>query len=155
VNYEIELNEAWILDKSAGDTQTPAGEITHIQHVTERYPSGKVKATWSAGRTADGRILLEGKQQFFYPSGKPMWTVTFHAGKKTGEERYQREDGTSIWVKNYSAGGTWTWHNFDEHGKQTAESRWRGKTLESSDVPENGPFDKIPGADKLGPPPGE
>jgi formylglycine-generating enzyme required for sulfatase activity len=155
VNYEIELNEAWILDKSAGDTPTTAGELTHIQHVTERYPNGKIKATWSAGRAADGRVLLEGKQQFFYASGKPMWTATFHAGEKTGEERYQREDGTPIWVKNYSADGTWIWDNFDDHGKQTAQSHWRGKTLESSDVPESGPFDKIPGADKLKPPPGE
>lgn len=154
VNYEIELNEAWILDKSAGDTQTPAGDLTHLQHFTERYPNGKTKATWSAGRAADGRVLLEGAEHFFYPSGKPMWTVSFHVGEKTGEERYQREDGTSIWVKTYAADGTWTWDNFDAQGKRTATSHWRGKTLLSDDVPD-GPFDKIPGADKLPPPPGE
>ncbi|HTF64872.1 MAG TPA: sialidase family protein, partial [Edaphobacter sp.] len=154
VNYEIELNEAWILDKSAGDSQTPAGDLTHVQLFTERYPNGKTKATWSAGRAADGRVLLEGAEHFFYPSGKPMWTVSFHAGEKTGEERYQREDGTPIWVKTYAADGTWTWDNFDEEGKRTATSHWRGKTLLSSDVPD-GPFDKVPGADKLPPPPGE
>jgi formylglycine-generating enzyme required for sulfatase activity len=155
VNYEIELNEAWVLDKSAGDLETPAGQIAHVQHFTERYPNGKVKATWSAGRAADGRVLLEGAEHFFYPSGNLMWTVNFHAGEKTGEERYQREDGTLIWVKNYATDGTWTWENFDGAGGRTATSRWRNKTLLSSDVPDSGPFDKVPGADKFAPPPGE
>jgi len=84
-----------------------------------------------------------------------MWTVSFHAGRKTGEERYQREDGTPMWVKTYGADNTWTWDTFDATGKRTAESHWRGKTLLSSDVPDGGPFDKVPGADKLPPPPGE
>jgi formylglycine-generating enzyme required for sulfatase activity len=154
VNYEIELNEAWVLDKSSGDLET-SGEVAHVQTVTEHYPSGKVKATWSVGRASDGRVLLDGTEHFFYPSGKPMWTVSFHAGRKTGEERYQREDGTPIWVKTYGADNTWTWDTFDTAGKHTAESHWRGKTLLSSDVPDNGPFDKVPGADKLPPPPGE
>jgi hypothetical protein len=154
VNYEIELNEAWILDKSAGDLET-SGEVAHAQNFTEHYPSGKVKATWSAGRASDGRVLLDGTEHFFYPSGKPMWTVSFSAGRKTGEERYQREDGTPIWVKTYGADNTWTWDTFDATGKRTAESHWRGKILLSSDVPDSGPFDKVPGADKLPPPPGE
>jgi antitoxin component YwqK of YwqJK toxin-antitoxin module len=126
-----------------------------VQNFTEHYPNGKVKATWSAGRASDGRVLLDGAEHFFYASGKPMWTVTFRAGRKTGEERYQREDGTPIWVKAYGADSTWTWDTFDAAGKRTAESHWRGKTLLSSDVPDNGPFDKIPGADKLPPPSGE
>jgi formylglycine-generating enzyme required for sulfatase activity len=155
VNYEIELNEAWVLDKSAGDLETHVGEIAHVQHFTEKYSNGKVKVKWSAGRAADGRVLLDGPEQFFYASGKPMWSVDFHAGEKTGEERYQREDGTAIWIKNYAPDGTWTWENFDSTGKHIATSHWRGKTLLSSDVPDGGPFDKVPGADKLPPPPGE
>ena len=154
INYEIELNEAWVLDKSAGDLET-SGEVAHAQNFIEHYPNGKIKATWSAGRASDGRVLLDGTEHFFYPSGKPMWTVSFHAGRKTGEERYQREDGTPIWVKIYGADNTWTWDTFDTAGKRIAESHWRGKTLVSSDVPDGGPFDKVPGADKLPPPPGE
>jgi antitoxin component YwqK of YwqJK toxin-antitoxin module len=111
-------------------------------------------ATWSAGRAADGRVLLDGEERFFYKSGKPMWTVHFHAGRKSGEERYQREDGTPIWVKNYAADGTWIWQNYDDSGKLVATSHWKNKTLESSDVPDQPTYDKTPGQDKLGPPPG-
>jgi antitoxin component YwqK of YwqJK toxin-antitoxin module len=127
--------------------------VIDIQHHTERYASGKVKARWSTGRAPDGRVLLDGEERFFYPDGKLMWSVDFRAGQKTGVERYQREDGKPVWVKTYAADGTWTWDNFDRDGKRTAESHWRNKTLLDSDVPETVP-DKIPGADKLPAPPG-
>jgi antitoxin component YwqK of YwqJK toxin-antitoxin module len=80
--------------------------------------------------------LLDGPETFFYPNGKLMWSVEFAAGSRTGEERYLREDGTPIWVKQYDADGTWTWDNFDRSGKRIATSKWRGKTLLGSDVPD-------------------
>ncbi len=135
-DYEIELNEAWILDKSAGANIAASGLVRDVQHFTERYPgSAKVMATWSAGRFADGRVLLDGPETFFYPTGKPMWSIDFHAGRKVGEERYFRADGTPVWVKQYATDGTWTWNNFDRAGKRIATSIWHGKTLLSSDVP--------------------
>jgi hypothetical protein len=152
-NYEIELNEAWVLDKSAGESESLPPRVADIQHHTERYPGGKVEATWSTGRTADGRVVLDGEERFFYPDGKPMWNASFHAGEKASTERYQREDGTLAWVKTYGADGMWTWENFDREGKRTAESHWRNKTLLDSDVPDTTP-DKVPGADKLPTPPG-
>jgi hypothetical protein len=147
-NYEIELNEAWVMDKAAGESDNVPERVTDVQHHTERYRDGKEKATWSTGRTADGLIVLDGEERFFYPNGKPMWTVHFRSGEKTGVERYQRDDGTPVWVKTYGADRTWTWDNFDREGKRTAESHWRNKTLMNSDVPETTP-DKVPGADKL------
>jgi antitoxin component YwqK of YwqJK toxin-antitoxin module len=81
-------------------------------------------------------VLLDGPETFFYPNGKLMWSVDYHAGHKVGEERYLREDGTSVWVKKYAADGTWIWDNFDLAGKHIATSNWRGKTLLSSDVPD-------------------
>ncbi len=164
-NFEIELNEAWVLDSGApsspaasspatvGTSSTEQITLTDIKHYTEHYPNGQTKATWTAGRAADGRVLLDGTEHFFYPNGKPMWTVSFHAGQKDGEERFQREDGTPMWVKTYAGDGTWTWENFDAQGKHIATSHWRNKTLLDSDVPD-GPVDKTPGQDKLGPPPG-
>src|SRR6185437_12506921 len=164
VNYEIELNEAWVLDKNVSDL-TPGtnpgappsnpggppstgeagqgGVEAHLTHHSERYPSGKFKSSWSTVTLPDGRIVLEGLERFFYPSGRPMWTVNFHNGEKTGEERYQREDGTLIWLKTYNTDGTWTWQTYDATGHLTATSHWRNKTLLNSDAPDTTP-DKQP-----------
>ncbi|GGA54153.1 hypothetical protein GCM10011507_01720 [Edaphobacter acidisoli] len=136
-NYEIELNEAWILDKSAGaDASEVSGPTAEVKKFTERYPGGELRAEWSAGRGADGRILLDGPEKFFYRSGRVMWSMTFRAGKKVGEEDYFRADGTRVWTKTYGADCEWTWVNFDTEGKRVATSRWRGKTLVSSDIAE-------------------
>jgi formylglycine-generating enzyme required for sulfatase activity len=129
-DYEIELNEAWVLDKNAA---APAESITAVVGTKNVSAHG---ITWSAGRAADGRILLHGSQQALYPDGKPMYTATFHAGRKTGEERYLREDGTPFWVKIYAGDGTWTWLNYDAAGIQIAESHWRKKTLLDSNIPD-------------------
>jgi hypothetical protein len=135
-NYEIELNEAWVLDKEAGaDCSSAPVSVAKTQQVSERLPNG-AKAQWSAAKAIDGRVLLDGPTTFSYASGKPMYSATFKAGQKVGEERYLREDGTPYWTKTYAGDGTWTWLNFDASGKQTAKSEWRGKTLVSSDVPD-------------------
>ncbi len=134
-NYEIELNEAWVLDRSASaDAGSVSGPMTEVKRFTERYPDGARKAEWSAGRAADGRILLDGPETFYYPGGRVMWKMTFRAGKKVGEESYFRADGTRVWTKTYGADGDWTWVNFDAAGKPVATSRWHGKILVSSDV---------------------
>lgn len=153
INYEIALNEAWVLDKNAGDQTSAPLRTDSKKSYTERYPNGKVEATWSVARSADGRMLLDGMERFFYPDGKPMWTVNFRSGNKTGEERFLREDGTSTWIKMYADDGTWTWKNYDASGKRIATSHWKGKHLMGSDVPD-GPVDKVPGADKMPTPEG-
>lgn len=133
VNYEIELNEAWIL----GDTEaaTPAPDsIRHVVRHREMWPNGKVKATWSTGRGNDGEILLEGTQTFYFPDGKTQWVAHFHLGQRTGDEVLYRADGSKEWEKSYGDAGAWTWRNFDAAGDQTAESQWRGKTLLSSSI---------------------
>jgi formylglycine-generating enzyme required for sulfatase activity len=136
-DYEIELNEAWVLDKNAGADVRRFDSVSNLQHFTERYPSrSQLLAKWSVSVATDGRTLLDGPQTFYYPNGKLMWSVGFRAGRKIGDERYLREDGTPIWVKHYADDGAWTWLNYDASGKQTAESHWRGKTLLNSNVPE-------------------
>jgi hypothetical protein len=136
-DYEIELNEAWVLDKNAG-AEPQTAEPVHDAHRTAEHYSGsaKVFADWSAGRTVDGRVLLDGPEKFFYPNGKLMYSANFQAGHKTGDELYLREDGTPIWLKHYAADDTWTWDNFDAAGHRIATSKWRGKTLLGSDVPD-------------------
>jgi hypothetical protein len=65
-----------------------------------------------------------------------MWSLEYIGGHKTGDERYLREDGTPIWEKHYAADNTWTWDNFDASGRRIATSKWRNKTLLSSDIPD-------------------
>ncbi len=147
-DYEIELNESWVLDQAAtGDTARNEASNKGATRATEG------KAEWSTVRVADGRILLDGPQRFFYPDGKPMWSATFRAGRNVGEERFLRADGTLMWVKRYADDGRWTWENYDLTGKRVATSRWKGKTLLSSDVPD-APVRKKGGDDTLPPPEG-
>jgi len=132
-DYEIELNEAWVLDKTAyGDTADPKPEDAGVRlgfliRATHQY---------QLLEAADGRILLDGLEYFSYSDDRPMYSAVFDAGRKVGDERYLREDGTPIWVKHYFTDGTWTWDNFDASGRRIATSKWRGKTLLSSDVPD-------------------
>jgi hypothetical protein len=56
-------------------------------------------------------------------------------------------------VKRYGQDDTWTWENYDAGGKRTATSKWKGKTLLSSDVPDPPARKKI-GDDKLPDPEG-
>ncbi len=136
-DFEIELNEAWVLDKDAyGDTKDVAyGDVSVLNAVTKDH-AGQTLETSTTIRVPDGRTLLQGPEKFFYPNGKLMWSIEFEAGRRVGEERYLREDGTPFWVKKYVADGTWTWDNYDRAGKRVATSHWRGKTLLDSDVPD-------------------
>ena len=128
VNYEIELNEAWMLSDSEAATPEP-NQIANVRERHENWPDGKLRARWSTGRANDGRILLDGLQTFYYQNGQRQWTANFHLGKKVGEEVLYRVDGSKLWEKTYGNDGTWTWRNFDATGQLTSESHWRGKTL--------------------------
>jgi hypothetical protein len=63
VNYEIELNEAWVFAPDAALLPVP-NSIGPLTKHTEKWPDGKLKAEWSTARANDGRILLEGPQTF-------------------------------------------------------------------------------------------
>jgi formylglycine-generating enzyme required for sulfatase activity len=131
VNYEIELNEAWVLAPDAAKSPE-ADSMGPVKKHMEKWPNGALKAEWSTAHASDGRILLEGPQTFFFEDGKPQWTTDFHLGRRTGDEVFYRADGSKEWEKVYGADDTWTWRIFDASGKQTAESHWRSKTLVDS-----------------------
>jgi hypothetical protein len=135
VNYEIELNEAWIHSDSELASTEPETTGPVTKHI-EKWPNGKLKAEWGTARVDDGLVLLEGPQTFYFDNGVPQWTATFHLGKKVGDESFYRANGTKEWTKSYNNDETWTWRVFDESGKQTAESHWRGKTLVDAEFAE-------------------
>jgi len=126
-DYEIELNEAWILS-DAGVSATPESIFDVVKH-RELWLNGKPKATWSTGRASDGRVLLEGPETLYNNAGRKQWTINFHLGSKTGTEVFYRADGSKQWEKIYAADGGWTWKLYDAAGKTTAESTWKNKTL--------------------------
>ncbi len=161
-NFEIELNEAWVLDKNAGEDAGAISDhatVAETSSFIERYPdSQQIMGKWSAGRASDGRTLLNGPEEFYYPNGKLMYSADFSAGRKIGEEKYLRENGTPFWTKTYSADGagseTWTWQNYDDAGNKTTTSTWNNKTLISSSVPDP-PERKKPAKPVLTTPEGE
>ncbi len=143
-DYEIELNEAWVLASDAPEETARAGAaLTSVRSFSEKYADGKIRAKWSAGVAADGRVLLDGAETFYYPSGKPMWSMNFKAGQKIGKESYFRADGSPVWVKNHQSDGRWTWETFSSIGKRLASSNWQGKNLVDSSVQDVAPAKKV------------
>lgn len=126
VNYEIELNEAWVLSDSESASVAPSS-IAQVEQHKETLPDGS-RVSWSSGRGDDGGVLLEGAETFTYANGKPEWTMKFHLGQKVGDEVFYRVDGSKEWEKSYSGDG-WIWRRFDGSGAVIAESKWKGKTL--------------------------
>ena len=66
-NYEIELNEAWVLDTTAGaDAGAKATAISSVKKFVEKYANGKVKADverrtcvgWARAAGGAGDLLL-------------------------------------------------------------------------------------------------
>ena len=131
-NYEILLNEAWVLDAQAGETADPAS-ISEVRRHREFWPSHKLRAEWGSGCANDGELLLEGPERFYFPDGRLQWSADFHLGRKTGTEMLFRQDGTKEWEKEWH-GKNWTWRIFDERGQQTAVSHWQGKTLVDDNI---------------------
>jgi formylglycine-generating enzyme required for sulfatase activity len=122
----IQLNEAWVLE---GGAETPAAStMPAARKFTEKYPDGKLKATWAASVSAS-EYLLEGAQTFYYEDGRKQWEASFENGRRTGTETWWNANGSKQWEKRYSPDGAWTWTIFDPAGRVTAESRWRGKNL--------------------------
>jgi formylglycine-generating enzyme required for sulfatase activity len=128
VNYEIELNEAWVLSDTESVSPDPE-TVSAVARHSEKWPNGKLKSEWSTARANDGRTLLEGVQTFYYETGEKQWTANFHLGRKIGDEVFHRADGSKAWTTTHGTDGTWTWRLFDDSGKQTAESHWHDKTL--------------------------
>jgi hypothetical protein len=123
----IELNEAWALSGGPA-AETPAAP-QNVREYSEKYPNGRLRATWSAGFAPDGRYVLHGAQIFYYPNGRKQWEATFKSGRRTGVETWWNAAGDKQSERVYASDGTWTWRIVDFSGKLQAESRWRGKKL--------------------------
>ncbi len=126
-SLHIELNEAWVL--KGGDSAPAPTEARDVHESQEKYPDGKTKAVWSAGFTPDNRYVLNGRQTFFYPSGRKQWEATYVAGRKTGVETFWNAAGAKEWERSFAPDGIWIWTLYGPGDRITAQSRWRGKKL--------------------------
>lgn len=136
-DYEIQLNEAWVLAPDAGDLTADAlhaEQAAHSAHETHhvlRSAAGHVQATWSTVRAADGRVLLDGPERVYASNGRLTWSADFAGGHKVDEERWMNALGQPLWVKTYLPDDSWTWQHFGSQGRVAATSVWKGHTLQT------------------------
>jgi antitoxin component YwqK of YwqJK toxin-antitoxin module len=128
----FEFNEAWMQDKDAGtgdsDAQlmkSTASTIGKVETYEDKYPGGKVKATWSAGIGDDGRYLLHGRDTWYHENGQKMYQVEYKLGVKMGTETCYRLDGSKQWQRLHKEDGTVVWTQWWENGGKKSESTWK------------------------------
>jgi hypothetical protein len=117
-------------------TQSPNGVIHIVTSKSEPERHIELNEQWvfEGGPESAAYGGLEGRQTFNYPNGQKQWDVTYKAGRKTGVETWWSDSGRKQWERTYADDGTWTWRLFDDAGRVTAESRWKGKDLIDANV---------------------
>ena len=126
----FEMNEAWILDKKAGYSQSaaPAPEEA-VQTIHESHPDGSKKARWSVRPDSSGRMLLHGTEEHWYASGIKEYKVTWANGRKTGLETHWDPRGRLVWQWEHHADGTSQWTQFRAEGSVRHLSTWKDNRL--------------------------
>jgi hypothetical protein len=121
IHYEF--NEAWVY--SAEGDITPESGGGRVESYSEKYPSGKPKATWSARICPNGRYLLDGVETHYYENGQKQWEVTWASGRRTGEETLWAENGDKFWTWNHDLKtSVSTWTHWWSNGQKRLESHW-------------------------------
>lgn len=105
--------------------KSSAMSISDVKNYEEKYPIGRIKATWSAGIADDGRYLLHGTETWFYPNGQKQREATYRLGRKVGEETYWSSDGEILWRWEHKNDGSSVWKQWWPNGQKKAESTWR------------------------------
>jgi hypothetical protein len=125
-DVNIDLNETWVLE---GGPETASVAPESVKSYRENYPGGKQRATWSAGVSSAGLYLLHGLETHYFEDGRKQWECTYAAGQKVGTETLWAANGRKKWERTHGADGQWTWRVYDESGRETAVSRWKGMDL--------------------------
>jgi len=118
-----EFNETWVFSGEGDITPETSGGV--VNSYSEQYPSGQIKAMWSARTCANGRYLLHGTEVCYYPDGTREYEVTYENGRKTGAETYWMPDGARLWRWEHdTAADTGIWTHYWVNGLKKIESRW-------------------------------
>ena len=94
------------------------------------------RVTWSSGLADDGRVLLQGRETWFYPGGAKQHEVDYNLGAKTGLETYWAPGGAKEWEWDHRPDGSGVWRTWWPDGSLRSESTWRDHHL-------------VPGTDRL------
>ena len=122
----FELNEAWIFDAHAGaQSHQNVTAASPRSRESEKYPSGKTRATWSGVTASDGRYLLDGPEIFYYENGHKKYEVNYRFGRKTGAETHWSTNGKRVWGWNHRADGVSVRTQFWPNSQKKAESSWK------------------------------
>ncbi len=121
----FEFNEAWILDPQAGETAAATPAAGRMIEERETYPDGKVRLEWRATIAPDGRVLLHGRQRWYYPNGNLQYEARYRNGSKEDREAYYSEDGRILWEWRHGTDGASTWTQYWPSGAKKAESTWK------------------------------
>lgn len=140
-----ELNEAWILsdatfaDDDAAMSRSHATAVSNVREYRENFADGSPRVTWSSGRGDDGRVLLHGKETWYYAGGAKQREAEYRLGVKTGRETFWAPNATKEWEWDHRADGTSVWRTWWSDGSPRSESTWKDHRL-------------VPGTDRLFPP---
>jgi hypothetical protein len=138
----FEMNEAWIMsdatlaDEDPRMDQSAATTIASVQSHAENYANGRPHITWSSGVANDGRVLLQGRETWFYADGAKQHEADYRLGVKTGAETYWSPAGVKQWEWHHHDDGTSDWTTYWSDGSKRSESTWKNHEL-------------IPGTDKF------
>ena len=122
LHYEV--NEAWVFSGARDILPETSGGA--VNSYTEHYPSGALRATWSARTCANGRYLLDGKETFYFENSRKQYECTYENGKKVGTETYWTPAGVKLWSWEYGDAGSTTarWIHYWSNGLKRIESNW-------------------------------
>ncbi len=138
----FEMNEAWILSEATladNDPRLDQSAATTISRVTsheDKFADGRTRLTWSSGVANDGRVLLQEKETWFYPTGARQHETDYQLGRKSGHEAYWSPAGLKVWEWDHHEDGTSNWTTYWSDGTKRSESIWKNHEL-------------IPGTDKF------
>ncbi len=121
------MNEAWIISNETGEAnQTMVAAKPTILPLKETWPDGKPRITLGSFVAENGTVVLDGRETWYYESGKQQYEVVRKNGKKIGAEKYFHPDGSPQWTREYKPDGSMLWTSFWPNGAKKSESNWRG-----------------------------
>jgi formylglycine-generating enzyme required for sulfatase activity len=122
-SQEFEMNESWILSDAEPTTPSATSPGKEIRG-EQRYPNGKLQASWTGKIDSNGNYELWGPEIWYSPNGTKQYEVNWAHGRKTGTETYWMDDEHKAWEWQRDAEGNGTWTQYWPNGKKKSESTW-------------------------------